>query len=117
MVVWMAFANSVFAHAQCVKCNPPDKADLKQAPSQVDIWFDELLEDGFNSAECFPASDLTAKKRVNYIKSEPKVDEKDRTHLVTQLRPLKPGKYVFQYRVLSRDGHVAPGQLTFQVLP
>jgi len=62
-----------------------------------------------------PAAELSAKTHTNLAKGKPKVDPADRTHLTVGLAALKPGKYVIQYRVLSRDGHTAPGRVTFQV--
>ena len=107
--------NSALAHAKLLKSNPPDEADLKQAPTRVELWFNELLDDAFNSVEVMPAADLSAKKHPYLAKGQPKVDPADGTHLSIALSALKPGKYVIQYRVLSRDGHIAPGRVTFQI--
>jgi methionine-rich copper-binding protein CopC len=115
VILCLLGTNSALAHAQLIKSNPPDKAALHQAPVQVDLWFNELLDDGFNTIEIFPAAELSDKKHSNLAKGQPKVDPKDRTHLTVAVSALKPGKYVIQYRVLSRDGHSAPGRLTFQV--
>ena len=106
---------SALAHAQLIKSNPTDKAELNEAPGQIDLWFNELLDESFNSIEVIPAAELSAKTHSNLVKGQAKVDSKDRTHLTIGVGPLKPGKYVIQYRVLSRDGHTAPGRLTFQV--
>jgi methionine-rich copper-binding protein CopC len=115
LVSWLG-TNSVLGHAQLIKSKPSDKAELKQAPTQVELWFNELLDEGFNSIEVIPAAELTAKNHPNLAKGPPKVDPADRTHLTVALSALKPGKYVIQYRVLSRDGHSAPGRVNFQVL-
>jgi len=108
--------SSALAHAQLIKSNPPDKAELKEAPTRVELWFNELLDDGFNSIEVIAATDLSAKSHTNFVKSKPKVDPANRTRITVELSSLKPGKYVVQYRVLSRDGHTAPGRMTFRVL-
>jgi len=115
LVSWLG-TNSVLAHAQLIKSEPSDKAELKQAPTRVELWFNELLDEGFNSIEVIPAAELSLKKPSNFAKGQPKVDSADRTHLTVEVSPLKPGKYVLQYRVLSRDGHTAPGKVTFRVL-
>ncbi|PWU09972.1 MAG: hypothetical protein C5B50_26340 [Verrucomicrobia bacterium] len=107
---------SALAHAQLIKCSPSDKAELKEPPTRVEFWFNELLEDGFNSVDVILATDLAAKHPTNFAKGQPKVDSADRTHLKVGLSELKPGRYIVRYRVLSRDGHSAPGQLTFRVL-
>jgi methionine-rich copper-binding protein CopC len=107
--------SSALAHAQLIKSSPADKTELKQSPAHVELWFNELLDEGFNTIEIFPAEELSAKTHSNFAKGKPKVDPNDRTHLTIDVSILKPGKYVIQYRVLSRDGHTAPGRLTFQV--
>ncbi len=107
--------NSVLAHAQLIKSEPADKAELKEAPTGVDLWFNEPLDEGFNSIEVIPAVGLSLKKHANLARGQAKVDPGDRPHLTVGLSPLKPGKYVIQYRVLSRDGHTAPGRVSFRV--
>ena len=107
---------SALAHAQLIKSEPSDKARLKQAPTRVELWFNELLDESFNSVEVIPAAELSLKKHSNLCKGQPKVDPSDRTHLTVSVASLKPGKYVIQYRVLSRDGHTAPGRVSFEVL-
>ena len=106
---------SAWPHAQLIKANPCDKAELKESPTRIELWFNELLDENFNSVEVIPAAELSAEKHSNFAKGKPKVDAVDRTHLTVPVAELKPGKYVIQYRVLSRDGHTAPGRITFQV--
>jgi methionine-rich copper-binding protein CopC len=108
-------AVQVFAHAKLVRSTPADKALLKESPKSVELWFNELLENEFNTVEIFKAKDATSKERKNLAKQKPKVDEKDRTHLILQLDPLPPGDYVAEYRVLSRDSHTAPGRISFSI--
>jgi methionine-rich copper-binding protein CopC len=116
VVMLLISTHSAMAHAQLIKSSPPDKAQLKAAPQRVELWFNELLEQGFNSVEVIPAAELSNKDHSNLAAGQPKVDPKDKTHLSVELSILKPGKYVIQYRVLSRDGHSAPGRLTFEIL-
>jgi methionine-rich copper-binding protein CopC len=108
--------SSAFAHAQLIKSFPENKAALKQPPVRVELWFNELLDEGFNSIEVIPVDELSDKAHSNFAKGQPKVDTADPTHLTIDLSTLKPGKYVIQYRVLSRDGHTAPGRVAFEVL-
>lgn len=116
VVVLFIATHSALAHAQLIKSNPPDKAELKSPPIRVDLWFNELLEQGFNTIEVFPAAELSEKQHSNLTASQPKVDAKDNAHLSVELSELKPGRYIIQYRVLSRDGHSAPGRLTFEIV-
>ena len=115
ILLWLG-TSPVLAHAQLLKAVPADKAELKQAPSKVELWFNELLEDGFNSIEVIRAADLSNKNPPNLAKGKPKVDPADATHLEVELPALEPGEYAIQYRVLSRDGHTAPGRVMFRVL-
>jgi methionine-rich copper-binding protein CopC len=103
------------AHARLVRSNPPSKAEMAQAPESVELWFNELLDDGFNSVEVFAAGEPDAKQRTNLVKGKAKLDPKDRTHLIVQMPRLSPGEYTVEWRVLSRDGHSAPGRFTFRV--
>jgi methionine-rich copper-binding protein CopC len=109
-------ACQALAHARVLRSQPADKAQLSQAPSRLDLWFNELLDAGFNTVEVFSAKELTAKQRANLVKGAPQVDPADRTHLTVELQPLPPGEYIVDWRVLSRDGHSAPGRFRFHVL-
>jgi len=117
--VWLVAllaAHSAFAHAQLTMSSPENKASLKDAPAQVELWFNELLDEGFNTVEVYSATELNAKQHTNLAIGDPKVDEKSRNHLIVALKALKPGDFIVDYRVLSRDGHTAPGRITFQIL-
>jgi methionine-rich copper-binding protein CopC len=103
------------AHARLTRSIPENKAHLAQSPGGIELWFNELLEEGsFNIVEVFAAKDLKEKKRTNLAKS-PVVDTEDKTHLVVKVGQLADGEYVVEWRVLSRDGHSAPGRIRFQV--
>ena len=108
---------AAWAHALLVRSEPKDKQALSTPPKVVRLWFNELLDRGLHAVEVFPASDLKAKKRKSLTAGPPAVNPDDRTELRVELAPLPPGKYVVEYRVLSRDGHSAPGRITFEVLP
>jgi methionine-rich copper-binding protein CopC len=118
LLVALAIVGSpaAWAHARLVRAVPAMGAEVSPAPKQIDLWFNELLEDGFNTATVFPAAELsTAGKRTDLAKGKPTVDARDRTHLVVAVGALPPGEYIIEWRVLSRDGHSAPGRSTFRV--
>jgi methionine-rich copper-binding protein CopC len=104
------------AHAKMLRSEPKASAVLRNAPKTIELWFSELLEDQFNTIQLFPLAESAEKVRVNLAKEKPKVDPKDRTHLVLELPALDAGGYLVEYRVLSRDGHTAPGRFTFTLL-
>lgn len=112
----LLFAPGVRAHARVVKAAPANKSELAKSPERVELWFNELLEESLNTLEIFPASQMNEKKRATLAKAKATLDPKDRTHLSLALPKLPPGEYVVEWRVLSRDGHSAPGRLTFKVL-
>ena len=107
---------TALAHARLLHSSPEDKASLEPPPQQVNLWFSELLDEGFNTVEVYPADQLNSQTRTNLAGAPPKIDTQDKTHLSAPLQTLVPGKYIVDYRVLSRDGHTAPGRITFQVL-
>jgi len=88
---------------------------VAHAPERVELWFNELLDQSFNKVEVFETTKIKDKNRKNFVKGQPHVDSKDTTHLLVELEKLQPGHYVIEYRVLSRDGHTAPGRITFKV--
>jgi len=106
-----------YAHARLIKSDPTDRAALLKAPAEIQVWFNELLEDGFNTVALFPTQQLKAASRTNLIEGKPKLDGKDRNHVSAKVKPLPPGDYTVEWRVLSRDGHSAPGRFVFSVLP
>jgi len=104
-------------HARLLRAAPADKSVVKESPARVELWFNELLDVSFNNIEVYRAAEVRQKQRKNFVKSKPQVDAKDRTHIVAELEPLAPGEYCVEYRVLSRDGHTAPGRFSFRVQP
>ncbi len=110
-----AAPNEALAHARLLKSSPASGETIK-APTQVELWFNELLDGGgFNTVVVFPAAELKAKTHTNLAVGEAKMDAKDRTHLTVDLKTLSPGEYVVDWRVLSLDGHSAPGRFKFKV--
>jgi methionine-rich copper-binding protein CopC len=103
------------AHARLVKSVPADNVEMAEPVTKIEMWFNELLDNGFNSIDVFPAADVTSPNRKSLVKEDAKVDTKDRTHLTLTLKPLPPGDYVVEWRVLSLDGHTAPGRFKFRI--
>src|SRR4051794_20822033 len=85
------------AHAKLVRSTPKDGATLRASPKRIELWFNELLDDEFNTAQVFSARDLSGKDRKELAQQKPQVDKKDRTHLSLNLPPLEPGKYAVEY--------------------
>ncbi len=105
----------VHAHARLVRSSPASQTQVAVPPERIELWFSELLEDGFNSVEVVRTGELAAQHRTNLAEGAPTVDRADRTHLVVPVQRLASGSYVVEWRVLSRDGHSATGRFTFQI--
>ncbi len=108
--------SQVLAHARVVRSDPVDRAELVSSPRQIELWFNERLEAGFNTLGVYAREQLQSSQRANFVEGDPKLDVKDPTHLTIKLKSLSPGDYVVEWRVLSRDGHSAPGRFSFRVL-
>jgi methionine-rich copper-binding protein CopC len=107
---------SAWAHARLLRSEPAKDAELASAPDHVNLWFSELLEDGgFNVVTVYAASELGAAKKHDLTADKPHVDPKDRTRLTVKVTALPPGDYIVEWRVLSSDGHSAPGRINFRV--
>jgi copper resistance protein C len=111
----LAVPKSALAHARLEHSAPEADAAVAQPPAQIELWFSELLDNGFNSISVFSATDTDPNTRKNLIVGDAKVDAKDRTHLSAAVTTLPPGEYVVEWRVLSLDGHTAPGKFKFKV--
>jgi methionine-rich copper-binding protein CopC len=111
----LIFTGTALAHARLMRSQPAKDARLTTTPATVELWFNELLDHGFNGIEVFAAAEKKSKHRTNLTQGDALVDAADRTHLSVSLQPLPPGQYVIEYRVLSRDGHTAPGRINFTV--
>src|SRR5581483_4678695 len=81
---------SAGAHARMLRSSPA--ADERvTSPTKVELWVNERLDDRFNSIQVFPVAQLKEKTRANLAHGEAKVDPKDRTHLIVELKALDPG--------------------------
>ncbi len=111
-----AVPRQALAHARVLRTQPENNARVSPSPARVELWFNELLDEGFNRIEVFPAHELGAKTRANLTIGAVELDPVDRTHISVPLPRLAPGEYVVEWRVLARDGHSAPGRSRFVVL-
>jgi methionine-rich copper-binding protein CopC len=104
------------AHARLERSVPATGATLATAPSSIELEFNELLDEEFNDVAVFRAtSDGAPADEHSFTSGKPRVDPAHRTHLSAPVGPLPPGAYVVRWKVLSRDGHSARGQVLFRV--
>jgi methionine-rich copper-binding protein CopC len=118
LVVVLCFAtSSAQAHARLTKSLPDSGVTLAASPARIDLWYNELLDGGdFNSITVFPSAQGTVATHTDLTAGKPTVDAKEPTHLSITLQPLPPGEYTVEWRVLSLDGHTAPGRFKFKVV-
>jgi hypothetical protein len=100
---------SALAHAVLVKAEPPRRAVLAKAPTQVRLWFNEEIEGDYASLVVLDAE----KNPVTEVK--PRLAPDDRKSIVLPLPELAPGMYSVKFRVLSVDGHVVDSSFEFTV--
>jgi methionine-rich copper-binding protein CopC len=102
----LAAAAAAYAHAHLERAVPPDGSVLHAAPAQLVLTLSE------------PA-------RLTVLWIEPAGGERHKVaalpaqlarEIAVALPPLAPGKYVIEWRALSADGHVVPGQIHFTLL-
>jgi hypothetical protein len=102
-------AAPALAHSMLVKAEPPRRAVLAKAPTQVRLWFNEEIEGAYASLVVFDAG----KSPVTEVK--PQLAPDDPKSIVLPLPELTPGKYSVKFRVLSVDGHVVESSFEFTV--
>jgi copper resistance protein C len=109
LVLTAAFAGPAEAHALLVRTSPPKRAVLRDAPKQIQLWFNERLEPEFAT--------LTVSHRAGAAVGTGRaiVVGDDRKRLTLELPPLPPGNYTVRFRVLSVDGHAAEDSFPFSV--
>ena len=99
----------VLAHSMLVKAEPPRRAVLATAPTQVRLWFNEEIEGDYASLVVLDAE----KHPITEIK--PQLAPDDRKSIILPLPELAAGKYSVKFRVLSVDGHVVESSFDFTV--
>ena len=101
---------AVQAHANLVRSDPADGANLTESPPEIRLWFDEAISSQFSSAQLFDVNS----QPVESISI--KADPGDPKLLVLTLPELPPGVYSVLWKVLSEtDGHFSQGLLIFGV--
>ena len=111
LLVGLALATGVMAHAMLERATPRVGSSVKVAPGRVELWFTEPLEPAFSTVKVVDAGDRQVDAR------DAAVDKVDRKHLFVSMAPLPPGRYRVVWRVVSVDTHATEGDFTFDVSP
>jgi methionine-rich copper-binding protein CopC len=112
----LAAPGVAWGHARLVRSLPADGGTVEAAPDQVDLWFNEVLDQEFNDVRVVPASsgeqdELSQRNQAG----KPRVDPEDPTHLIVPVEGVTAGAWAIRWKVLSRDGHSAFGREEFKV--
>ncbi|MEC1353548.1 copper resistance CopC/CopD family protein [Bacillus sonorensis] len=101
---------AAFAHAYIVNSTPAQNQELKKAPVQIKIEFNEAIQEGFHSITVRNSSG----ERVD--SGEAQIDPKNAKILTAKLdKKLKNDIYTAEWRVVSADGHPVSGTIPFSV--
>jgi methionine-rich copper-binding protein CopC len=111
LLVLLATAMRVDAHAFLVRAEPRVGSRVKKAPNEVRIWFSEPVQPTLSAIKVFDASGKQLDKKDTHL------DHHTRALLRVSLTPIPPGSYKVSWRVVSVDTHVTTGDFRFQVAP
>jgi len=107
-------ARSASADPELVRAQPPNDAELGEAPARIELWFDQPL------VADFAATEVTLEREGSATEFRPlyaAVDHRDPTRLlVSPPQSLDEGGYVVSWRITSaEDGSVSEGEYAFSI--
>jgi len=110
----LLLARSAYAEPELVRAEPPNDAVLDEAPSRVEMWFDQPL------AADFAATEVTLERGGADTEFRPlyvAVDHRDPTRLlVSPPQSLDEGDYVIRWRITSaEDDSESEGEYAFSI--
>ncbi len=109
LLLIVAFAPRLWAHAFPTRSEPKVGSEINAPPASVKIWFDGEIEPAFSSMQLIGPNG----KEVAPVES--KVDQKDPALLTLSLPKIEPGKYQVKWEVVAKDGHRTEGDFTFKL--
>ena len=109
----LAIAADVAAHARIKRANPAIGGVVvtSAVPAELQAWFSEALEPALSTIEVFNHDGT----RVDG--GDARVDPDDHAMMRVSMRPLPPGQYRVNWRVVSTDTHFTSGSFPFRVDP
>ena len=106
LVLLLALASPLGAHAQQEGTYPEDGASIEGTPDRIAVWFDHGLRITF--------FELQGPQGVVALNQRPGRDPVDRFE-ARPVTTLEPGEYTVQWRGLAEDGHAMFDAFTFTV--
>ena len=107
LVASLALPGSALAHARLEKAEPAKRSELKTAPSQIRLTFNESIEAGY--------SRITVENAAGEALAAGAAPGPNARSIELPLPALAPGGYRVRYRALSVDGHVIEADYRFHL--
>ncbi len=107
----LALPLTASAHAILVKSQPAKDEEVKVAPKQIDLWFNDPVRSQYKALAVVDSEG----KRVDNRDVEQEM--LDGSHIYATVTDLSPGTYTVRYRVVSQDTHIVTGKFQFTVKP
>jgi methionine-rich copper-binding protein CopC len=103
----------VAAHARVKRANPAigGAVAAAAAPTELQVWFTEALEPALSALE------VVNHEGTRVDAGDAHVDADDHALMRVSVRPLSPGQYRVNWRVVSLDTHFTSGSFPFRVDP
>ncbi|MCZ3387589.1 MAG: copper resistance protein CopC [Actinomycetia bacterium] len=95
------------AHSELVESTPADGAELKQAPTQVQLVFDEAIQQ--------QGGDIVVSVRASTVSDATTFATEANVATIGLTGPAQPGSYTVKYRIVSADGHIGSGTFGYSV--
>lgn len=105
VAVWLT-APTASAHNVLVDSSPKDGSTVAEAPSTVELVFDQPVQNEFEQVAVLDADE------THYEQGEPEVVGSSVSQAISDL---PEGDYVVSYRIISADGHPVDGSIEFAV--
>jgi len=106
-VILMSCGVAAFAHTHLEKAVPADGSTLTAAPTKFVLTF----------AEPVKATALSLQKDGGPVQKLGPLPTAPMAEVSIPAPQLAAGKYVLSWRVVTDDGHVMPGKISFTVAP
>ena len=106
-LVWLASVSTATGHAIIVASVPGADETVATPPPYLVLRFNGRIEEKFSSVTLVGANKTT----IQLFSRE----AAQRDTLTYRMPPLGPGRYQANWRVLSTDGHITEGVLSFTV--
>jgi len=106
-LVWLTSVSTATGHAIIVASVPVADETVATPPPYLVLRFNGRIEEKFSSVTLVGPKEAT----ILLLRRE----TADPDTLISRMPPLGPGRYQTKWRVLSTDGHITKGALSFTV--